>query len=241
VTPHQFALDLLAAPRPSLENFVPGANAPALAALRAALAGTGPEFLHLWGASGSGRSHLLAGAALAAGIAAPAAGAVAAWTTAQRIYVVDDVQLLDETGQAALFALQNAVRQSAGTATLITAADQPPAALALREDVRTRLAWGLVFALQPIAETERAAALEAYARARGARVDPELVPYMLTRLPRDMRTLVSVLDALDGYALSRQRALTVPLLREWLQTRREQPYFAPSGGEPPDGASKGGH
>jgi chromosomal replication initiation ATPase DnaA len=32
-----------------------------------------------------------------------------------------------------------------------------------------------------------------------------------------MRTLVSVLDALDAFALTRQRALTVPLLREWLQ------------------------
>jgi DnaA family protein len=47
-------------------------------------------------------------------------------------------------------------------------------------------------------------------------VDDELVPYMLTRLPRDMRTLTAVLEALDGYALARQRALTVPLLREWL-------------------------
>jgi chromosomal replication initiation ATPase DnaA len=31
-----------------------------------------------------------------------------------------------------------------------------------------------------------------------------------------MRTLVAALDALDAYALARHRALTVPLLREWL-------------------------
>jgi DnaA family protein len=74
-----------------------------------------------------------------------------------------------------------------------------------------------VFALRPITEAERAAALVAHARARGVRMDEELVPYMLSRLPRDMRTLVSVLDALDAYALQRQRALTIPLLRQWLQ------------------------
>jgi DnaA family protein len=225
--PEQFALDLLPhPPAPTLENFVPGDNGALLAALRAALAGAGPEFLHLWGEPGSGRSHLLGAMARAGGAAPLAPGSVPAWRPGQRIYAVDDVQLLDAAQQAALFALQNAVREQAvrGAAgapgcVLLTSADAPPAHLRLREDVRTRLAWGLVFALRPIAEPQRAAALLAYARGRGARVDDELVPYMLTRLPRDMRTLVAVLDALDAYALARRSALTVPLLRAWLQSR----------------------
>lgn len=226
--PQQIALDLLWAPRPSLENFIPGHNGAVLAALRAALDGRGAPFIHLWGSPGSGRSHLLAAVSREAGISPPQGAPVPAFNPGQRIYTVDDVHTLGETGQAALFALQNAVRerqgqagaaQAAGGYSLITAADQPPAQLQLREDVRTRLAWGLVFALRPIAEPERAEALQAYARARGARVDSELVPYMLTRLPRDMRTLVGVLDALDAYGLARQRALTVPLLREWLLAR----------------------
>ena len=225
---HQYPLDLLTLPLPTLENFVPGANGPALAALHDAVAGHGPAFVHLWGPAGSGRSHLLAAVRGAAGTAAPRSAAAApepatapgtpvpAFIDGQKVYVADDVDALDPAGQAALFALQNQVRQHPGCV-LVTAASLPPARLELREDVRTRLAWGLVFALRPIAETDQAAALAAYARARGARVDEELVPYMLTRLPRDMRTLVSVLDALDSFALSRQRALTVPLLREWLQ------------------------
>jgi len=139
------------------------------------------------------------------------------------------VHLLDTAGQMALFALQNQVREHRGTS-LVTAADLPPSQLRLRDDVRTRLGWGLVFALRPIAESDQAAALFAYARARGARVDEDLVPYMLTRLPRDMRTLVSVLDALDAYALARQRALTIPLLREFLQ----QDYTHSAQGKPTD-------
>lgn len=213
----QLPLDLLHPPAPSLENFVPGANAAVVAALRDLLEGRGPQFVHIWGAPGSGRSHLLAAVARAVGSDAKNIPQhVPSFSSGQRVYVVDDVHLLDAAGQTELFALQNQVRDHAA-AFLVTAADLPPAQLRLRDDVRTRLAWGLVFALRPIPESDQAAALLAYARARGARVDEDLVPYMLTRLARDMRTMVSVLDALDAYALARQRALTIPLLREFLQ------------------------
>ena len=215
---HQYPLDLLPAPQASLENFVPGPNGAALAAVRDVLAGRGPAFVHLWGGVGSGRSHLLAALARAAQAQGgePLALGPVPFDPQQRLYLVDDVHTLDEAGQAALFLLQDGVRQNPG-AVLVSTADAPPAHLALREDVRSRLAWGLVFALYPIPESDQAAALLAYARARGARVDEELIPYMLTRLPRDMRTQVFLLDALDRYALARQRALTIPLLREWLQ------------------------
>ena len=55
----QYTLDLLQPPPPTLENFIPGANAGALAAVAAMRAGAGPGFLHLWGEAGCGRSHLL--------------------------------------------------------------------------------------------------------------------------------------------------------------------------------------
>jgi chromosomal replication initiation ATPase DnaA len=48
-----------------------------------------------------------------------------------------------------------------------------------------------------------------------------VIPYLLTRLPRDMRTLVAALDALDAYALARQRPLTLALVKEGLAARPE--------------------
>lgn len=197
--PVQYALDLLRPPAPTLDNFVVGENGVVLAALRDALAGLGPQFIHLWGPQGSGRSHLLA-----------------ALRDKPRILVDDDVQGYDAAAQAALFGRQNGVRERPGHI-LLTSADAPPALLGhLREDVRTRLGWGLVFGLRPLADSDRETALRAHAGSLGVRLDDELIPYMLTRLPRDMRTLISVLDALDAYALARKRALTIPLLRDWL-------------------------
>jgi DnaA family protein len=54
---------------------------------------------------------------------------------------------------------------------------------------------------------------------RAVRAAPDLVPYMLSRLPRDMRTLAAAVEALDAYALQQGRALTVPLLRDWLRAQ----------------------
>ena len=56
-----------------------------------------------------------------------------------------------------------------------------------------------------------------HARSRGLALSHDVIAYLLNHMPRDMRTLVAILDALDGYALAAKRAITVPLVREWAQ------------------------
>jgi DnaA-homolog protein len=87
----------------------------------------------------------------------------------------------------------------------------------LREDIRTRLAWGLVYQIHSLSDEEKSEALIAHGASRGLSLTPDVLAYLLTHMPRDMRTLVAILDALDAYALSRKRAITVPLVREWAQ------------------------
>jgi DnaA family protein len=217
--PEQIPLNLFPIPTPSLGNFVIGPNGAALAALDAAVRRQGAEFIHLWGPPGCGRSHLIEA------LAGPTVSAtVPAYHAEQHLYAVDDVHRLSPGEQAALFNLQNAIRDANGAghrSVLVTSADLPPAALALREDVRTRLGWGLVFGLQSIGDDDLALALESHAVARGLKIGSELVPYMLTRLPRDIRSLLGVLDAADHFSLARGKALTVPVLRQWLQAHRD--------------------
>jgi DnaA family protein len=204
----QLALGLLKPPAQTLDNFVPGRNAEALAVARELASGRGPQFVYFWGPPGSGRTHLL--------VALADASAQPGRLGAASLHTADDVQGLDESGQARLFLLMDRVRANP-VAHLIAAGDRPPAQLPLREDVRSRLSWGLALALHPLSEQEKAAALREQVAARGVRTAPDLIPAMLSRLPRDMRTLAAVLEALDGYALQQGRSLTVPLLRHWLR------------------------
>ena len=206
----QLALDLLHPPRPTLDNFVPGRNGEALAAVRALADGAGPQFVYLWGAPGCGRTHLLSAVATVA-------STVPGFSVERLRYALDDVQLLSDAEQARLFVLVNEIR-NAPAARLIAAGSEPPAALALREDLRTRLAWGLVYQLYPLSDSEKSAALAQQATARGMPLAPDVPDWLLAHLPRDMRTLAAALDALDAFALARQRGVTVTLAREWMQS-----------------------
>jgi DnaA-homolog protein len=88
--------------------------------------------------------------------------------------------------------------------------------LPLRDDLRTRLAWGHVFALQALAEGETRAALRREADRRGILLSDEVMDYLLTRFERDLKHLMNLLDRLDEFALSERRAVTVPLLKKML-------------------------
>ncbi|WP_371323131.1 DnaA regulatory inactivator Hda [Dechloromonas sp. ZY10] len=210
----QLTLDLVPDSPPTLDNFVAGSNAETVAALTEWLAGARPDTsFALYGESGCGRTHLL----LASGFAYvdAATNPALAGITANGELAIDNVDRLDADGQIALFALFNQLK--AATGRLLTAAPQPPAHLALREDLRTRLGSGLIYRLQALSDSEKAEALQALARERSLRLPGEISSYLLRHVSRDMRTLAMLLLALDQYSLEQKRPLTLPLLRELLQ------------------------
>jgi DnaA family protein len=216
----QLALDLLAEAAPTLDNFVAGRNLECLGCLRAIASGErARQLVYLWGAPGSGRSHLLRALAGDGGrLLTPQAPIDRfAFSADCPLYLADDVQGLDEARQHALFHLVNQVRADPGAA-LVAAGDAPPLGLRLRDDLRTRLGWGLVFELRLLSDDEKAAALRNVAAARGVAVSADVIPWLLTHRSRDIRVLLELFDAIDRHALARKRPITLPLLREWLQS-----------------------
>ncbi|HKO88262.1 MAG TPA: DnaA/Hda family protein [Burkholderiales bacterium] len=196
----QLVLALSATPAPSLDNFVVGRNGTALAALRALINQTQMErVVYLYGERGCGKTHLLR----ATGDALPA-------------LIADDVHHLDAPQQIALFNAFNDARTQ-GLPILI-AGDTAPLELKVREDLRTRIGSGLVFQLHALSDVEKREALRAHAQQRGLRLGDDVLNYVLTHLRRDMPTQMLVLDAIDQYSLVAKRPVTLPLVRQALES-----------------------
>jgi DnaA family protein len=237
VSVKQLALDIAAPPAPALDNFVPGRNAELVVALYAVANGASDErFIYLWGAPGSGRSHLLHAVARAARQhgrnALPFAPDIAVDDIENDALVTaDDVHLLNAGAQIALFNLHNRLR--AGRGVLIASGNAAPAQLELRADLATRLGSGLVYRVHELNDEEKGAALRRQAEMRGFSLSQEVARYLLRHARRDMPALLATLDALDRYSLETKRGVTVPLLRELLPALSHPPAQE----EPANGAA----
>ncbi len=211
------------------DSLVTGPNAQAVDHLRRCTL-PGPP-IYLWGAPGCGKTRLLR--ALADRLADPAAVGWFDATTplpwrlgeACRLVVVDDADALDAERQHAAFA--RFIDAGSAGVQWAAAGRVPPVDLPLRDDLRSRLGWGHVFALAPLSEDDTRAALRAAAQRRGIRLADEVLHWLLTRQPREMGHLLRLLARVDGFALAEQRAVTVPLLKKMLAEDRPDAAFAP--------------
>ena len=206
-----------AGPEQSFDSYVPGANGAALAHLRQGGV-AGAPVSYLWGPSGTGKTHLLRALVRRVHEQGQRSGWFAAadhlpWELdeAWSLVVIDDCDALDEARQHAAFAL---FVDAATLGIPVAAAGRvPPVDLPLREDLRTRLGWGHVFALQPLAEAEMRAALRREADRRGVFLSDEVMDYLLTRFERNLQPLMAQLERLDRFSLANKRAITVPMLK----------------------------
>ena len=245
--PKQFALDIGHTPKASLENYLPGSDCALVSSLQALCDSwkkSAPKkinnplnhrWMYWWGPKGSGRTHLLQAMMNTAEIAGLKSFSLTptepiTWVRLEEqisalaeddeasVITVDDVDRLDERLVGALFRILNTV-QASKNIHIFMAGNAAPANLELREDLRTRLGWGLIFQTQLLDDDEKIQALEQAAKARGLVLSPEVVPWLLNRFYRDMPNLMALIDALDAYSLETKRAVTLPLVRELLQPK----------------------
>jgi DnaA family protein len=219
-------------------SFWPGPNSEIVATLRTP--STVP--LWLWGASGSGKTHLLQAVCAAAGEAASdeaASGAPDAASPAAyfplavprelppealagferaRVLCIDDVDAVagDLAWESALFRLFNEASEL-GTRLIFAAASAPRQLDWRLGDWGSRAAACVVYQLRELDDDGRIEALRLRAAQRGLQLPYETSEYLLKRMPRDMHSLFAVLDQLDEASLVAQRRLTIPFIRDALE------------------------
>lgn len=228
----QLSLNLRLKDGSSFSNFFPGPNQEVIERLRtavvAAVTGTraSEQMMFLWGADGSGKTHLLQAACRLAQelgmtpvyvpLAEVAELSPSLLESAEQAPLVclDDVEGVAGRfeWESALFSLTERLRAAGGMQ--VTAATAPPGHLGLRlPDLASRLAWGAIYALQSLRDAEKLEAVRLRARNRGFEMPEDVVHYILSRFPRDMHTLFDLLDRIDRASLTHQRRVTIPFLR----------------------------
>ncbi len=216
---NQLIFDFARSDYPGFDKFLGTANRELIYVLQQAQ----DQFVYVWGQRGSGKSHLLK-----------------AWVAQAReqghdaVYIDAETAPLDETAlsaeylavdgadrlqadeQALLFEIFNRFRNGA-RGRLLLSADVPPQQLTVREDLRTRMGYCLVYDIKPLSDEEKIDALVGMAGARQLALEPEIFRYLLTYWRRDMDSLVQMLDTLCHYAATTRRRITLPLLRQLLK------------------------
>jgi DnaA family protein len=223
----QIALGLSLPGPVTFEDFWAGPNRETLHHVERFARGGAMPVLYLWGPGGSGKTHLLH--AVCNRAEAGRAGYVPLMDVvghgpdildgldALECLCIDDVQRA--CGRAdwerALFNTFNRFRER--DRRLLLSATVPPAALpCVREDLASRLRSGLVCPLRTPPAEDLANLTEFLCERRGMPAGPEVIEFMLRRIPRDVAAIVAMVERLDSASLQAQRRLTVPFVREVL-------------------------
>ncbi len=218
-----------------LERFVPGDNAAALRLVGEMADGAlEAPAIYLYGPQGVGKSHLLQGACRrvtqAGGVPAYlplaqlldyGAEVLVGWEQVDLI-ALDDLDALSgrPDWQDGILHLYNRTVERGGR--LLLAGRAAPADLPVGlADLRSRLGWGPVAAMQAPDEATCLAVLRQRAAQRGLEMPEATARYLIRRVPGGLPGLLERFETLDRASLAAGRRLTVPFVREILGGRRK--------------------
>ncbi|MBT7482297.1 MAG: DnaA regulatory inactivator Hda [Nitrosomonadales bacterium] len=192
----QLLLNIHFSSEKSLENFVIGNNYETISTIKKFLNDTNIQFLYLWGVEGSGKSHL------------------SEIVKKNNILVIEDIETKNNIAQIEAFNLFNDCKEK-NKKLFITGANSPNN-MGLRNDLASRLSWGLVYQIKALTDSEKKLALLNHARQKGMSLNIKVIEYCMRYLKRDLHYLIATLDALDNWSLKTKRLITIPLLKKLL-------------------------
>lgn len=225
----QMALNVQLSREATFATYFSGPNAPAvdhLMRMGQITEGPAETQMYLWGATSTGKSHLLqaichqftrlgmSSVYLPLRMFGDGDAVVLNDLGGLSLVCVDDLDVIAASPrwEMGLFNLINGSR-SAGHALVLASQQNPTHLPTALPDLASRLVWGPVFRLQALDDEGKLAVLRSHAKHRGLGLSDDVGRYLLKNLPRDLVTLLGVLDRLDEVSLAAQRRLTVPFIK----------------------------
>lgn len=212
----------------TFDNFYYGRNQACITELQ--LLDKMPQYIYLWGANGSGRSHLQQASChqfqqqqrssfylpLCDFKQAP----VSILENIEQLDLVciDDIEQIagSPVWEEAIFVFFNQSR-AMGQA-LVISGTCPPRQLPIKlADLLSRLTSGLIFQIHLLDDQEKVFALQMRANNRGFDLPEVVAQYLLRHCPRNANDLFALLEKLDHASLSAGRRLTIPFVKEVLE------------------------
>ncbi|OBP15239.1 DnaA regulatory inactivator Hda [Rheinheimera sp. SA_1] len=228
--PTQYTLAVTLPDDETLQSFFGAKESPAVQFIEQFLAPGKPQLpLYLFGASGSGKSHLLYAACVQAqeqGLTSQLLALDDFRQYSPRLFdgleqldlvCLDNIQAIagDSHWQVALFDLYNRMVEQGKR--LLIVADEAPLQLGITlPDLVSRLQACTIFQLRLLSDDDKQKLLQQKARLRGIDLPDEVARFLLNRQQREIRALVAILDKLDKASIVHQRKLTIPFVKDVL-------------------------
>lgn len=225
----QIALPLSLDRQFSFENYISDRAELIQTSIKALVVGNGEVQIGLWGASASGKTHLLN------------ASADLARRSGVQLQIYDALQLLqcdasafegfancdvlavdnldaiagNPEWEACFYQVINRCRD--GEFRFLFAMSVKPDELATSlDDFQSRLQWGLMLQLPDSSDLEIREILRKRARLNGIVLTDDVISYLMTHYDRNLSAQMEILRRLDGASLSQQRKVTIPLVKQAL-------------------------
>ncbi len=229
--PQQLSLRINLNDDATLENFFlqeQDVNRQVATVLREQLLIGEQPFVYLWGAVGSGVSHLLQ----ASCHQASAQGLSSQYLPLRELLDYPPEQLLEDLEQLtlvclddvqvisghadwerALFDLYNRIKDANGC--LLLGADCSAREMPLQlPDLQSRFGWGPVFQLASSDDDKKRQILQFRASRRGMELSDDVACYLTNRTARGLAELMGCLDILEDASLEARRKLSIPFVKQ---------------------------
>jgi DnaA family protein len=191
----------------------------------------GMQQIFLWGDEKSGKSHLLQSCCyqlaeqglhasyLPLKVLSLYGVQILSGLHSSNLIVIDDLDTVlgDKHWEIALFNLINQ-SHNLDQRLLFSASKKPYDLSCLLPELSARLGAGADYELIGLTNEEKPQILKSRAQQRGFNLDDRVIDYISKHYPQDMESLLEILDTLDQESLQRKAKITIPFVKQVLES-----------------------